>query len=591
MDMDASVAAVPEPETRKTGKAGQLVVALIIFLGFAALLFVPNGLAAGTYSFDSSLFSILLSHFTDGSAADGLLYQLSVYVLIGFYAVTLILTIVSICAKRGGIRACSAIIVLLGMAATAFFAYANISAGIVDGWTSLLASDTTFISLNALFLSFLWGGLWAIILTFIQQKGFGVIKVVTFLLACSFLAVVGKDYIDGYIFPSLLEGIDLGTGTLDTVMEIVFQVLAYVVILNVVVTAICLFIRRTGFVDILRSVIVFVVAVGAFILLGVDVGFSNGLSCLGTVTTAFLALIQLLYIIILCIILRSGRKNAEEAAEPAVEAVPEEEETPEIVTTESNQMAFSGYETEQPAYEAEPAYDPEKADRINQAFEDAAQMTIEDIPAAEEEEAAPEEEPAAEEEEPVYEEAEEEPQAEESFDYEQAQYDSQFNRAYEDLKAAQEAQQAAQEAYEQQQAAYEQQQAYAQQQAYGQQQPYGQQTYAQQQPYGQQTPPPYYYQASPAYGQQGQPNPYYNMNNAGYVPDAFINGLTPSERDEFNKIFISRIYGENKRLPQYVVGGDNREFFTKVFVFMGKYRTVMSDGLIQKIYDYSNLIK
>ena len=583
MDMDTSVAAVPEtvPEKKKTGKAGQLVVALIIFLGFAALLFIPNGLVAGTYAFDSSLFSILLSHFTDGSAADELLYQISVYAVIGFYAVALILTIVSICTPRKSVRSCSNVIVLLGMAVMVLFAYANVSAGITS-WTDLLASDTTFLALNSVLLSFLWGALWAIILTLIQHKGFGVVKVVTFLLACSFLAVVGKDYIDGYIFTSLFEGIELGDGTLYTIMEIAFRVLSYVVVLNVVVAAICLFFRRTGFVDILRSSIVFVVAVAAFVLLGIDKGFSNGLNYIGTVTTAFLALIQLIYIIILCIILRGGKKAqaAEEEAEPAAaeEEIPETGETPEIVTTESNQMAFSGYETEQPAYEAEPAYDAEKAEKINQAFEDAAQMTIEDIPAeeeapAEEEEPVIEEEESAPEEEPVYEETEESPQ-EETFDYEQAQYDSQFNRAYEDLKAAQEAQEAAKQAYEQQQAAY------AQQQAYGQQQPYGQQT------------PPYYYQAPPAYGQPGQPNPYYNnMNTAGYVPDAFINGLTPSERDEFNKIFISRIYGENKRLPAYVVGGDNREFFTKVFVFMGKYRTVMSDGLIQKIYDYSNIIK
>ena len=75
------------------------------------------------------------------------------------------------------------------------------------------------------------------------------------------------------------------------------------------------------------------------------------------------------------------------------------------------------------------------------------------------------------------------------------------------------------------------------------------------------------------------------------MPDAFINGLTAAERDEFNKLFISRIYGENKRLPAYVVGGDNREFFAKIFVFMGRYRNVISDGLLEKIYEYSNLIR
>ena len=58
------------------------------------------------------------------------------------------------------------------------------------------------------------------------------------------------------------------------------------------------------------------------------------------------------------------------------------------------------------------------------------------------------------------------------------------------------------------------------------------------------------------------------------MPDAFLNGLNAAERDEFTKLFISRIYGENKRLPVYTVGGDNSEFFAKIFVFMGRYRNV-----------------
>ena len=79
--------------------------------------------------------------------------------------------------------------------------------------------------------------------------------------------------------------------------------------------------------------------------------------------------------------------------------------------------------------------------------------------------------------------------------------------------------------------------------------------------------------------------------NAGFVPDMFISSLTPAERDEFDRLFISRIYGENKRLPSYQIGGDNREFFSKIFVFMGRYRNVISEGLLEKIYNYSNSIK
>ena len=126
----------------------------------------------------------------------------------------------------------------------------------------------------------------------------------------------------------------------------------------------------------------------------------------------------------------------------------------------------------------------------------------------------------------------------------------------------------------------------AQQQQQAQQQPFYGYNYQQQQQNQQpQTPPPYYGTpyAQP-YGAQG----YYNM---GFVPDMFISSLTPAEREEFDRLFITRIYGDNKRLPAYQIGGDNREFFTKIFVFMGRYRNVISESLLEKIYNYSNAIK
>ena len=105
------------------------------------------------------------------------------------------------------------------------------------------------------------------------------------------------------------------------------------------------------------------------------------------------------------------------------------------------------------------------------------------------------------------------------------------------------------------------------------------------------------YQQPPYYGAQQPYAPPYAQQNAapyyapGYIPDAFLSSLTPAERDEFDRLFISRIYGDNKRLPAYRVGGDNREFFTKIFVFMGRYRNVITDGLLEKIYNYSNSIR
>jgi len=56
-------------------------------------------------------------------------------------------------------------------------------------------------------------------------------------------------------------------------------------------------------------------------------------------------------------------------------------------------------------------------------------------------------------------------------------------------------------------------------------------------------------------------------------------------------LFISRVYGDNKRLPMYRIGGDNKEFFTKVFVFIGRYRNVISDNLLEKIYNQTTFLK
>ena len=240
-------------------------------------------------------------------------------------------------------------------------------------------------------------------------------------------------------------------------------------------------------------------------------------------------------------------------------------ESPFIVGT-NDQMAIRGLEA--PAAQPEvsepapaAATEAKEAAQANAAFEDAAQISIEDIAEQKAEEPASENADYAD---AIRETPAEEVQEEPSFDYEQAKYDGKFNRAYADFAQQQEQQaQAGPQGTETRQTPN-----------YGAQQPYYGNGYAAQQPYAQQ----------PAYGQQ----PYYANN---YIPDAFFSSLTPAEKDEFDRLFISRIYGDNKRLPAYRIGGDNREFFTKVFVFMGRYRNVISDGLLEKIYNYSNSIR
>ena len=53
---------------------------------------------------------------------------------------------------------------------------------------------------------------------------------------------------------------------------------------------------------------------------------------------------------------------------------------------------------------------------------------------------------------------------------------------------------------------------------------------------------------------------------------------------EFRKLFIDMDAPESDRLPRYFVGGDNRLFFKRVFVFITQFRSQISPSLIEKIY-------
>lgn len=92
------------------------------------------------------------------------------------------------------------------------------------------------------------------------------------------------------------------------------------------------------------------------------------------------------------------------------------------------------------------------------------------------------------------------------------------------------------------------------------------------------------YQA-PAYSQPvAAPKAVYDP--TPYTYDSFINMLTPQEKNEFGDLFIANRYGDLNYLPAYVIGGDNREFFRKVFIYLGKFRNHISPELLGKLYDY-----
>lgn len=102
--------------------------------------------------------------------------------------------------------------------------------------------------------------------------------------------------------------------------------------------------------------------------------------------------------------------------------------------------------------------------------------------------------------------------------------------------------------------------------------------------------PPVYVSPSVNFGggyETRQPMSYGYSEN---VYDKFYASLTTGEKLEFKSIFIDNVLGINSRLPKYIIGDSNVEFFQKVFIYIGKYRNHISTGLLEKLYNYVSSI-
>lgn len=83
------------------------------------------------------------------------------------------------------------------------------------------------------------------------------------------------------------------------------------------------------------------------------------------------------------------------------------------------------------------------------------------------------------------------------------------------------------------------------------------------------------------------------VNTAGYdfynskSFDPFIAILSNEERNQFTELFILKYKGVMPEIPDYQVGGDNKEFFRKLFIYLGQYRDRIPDGLLAKIYQFA----
>ncbi len=87
---------------------------------------------------------------------------------------------------------------------------------------------------------------------------------------------------------------------------------------------------------------------------------------------------------------------------------------------------------------------------------------------------------------------------------------------------------------------------------------------------------------APAETPASYPNP--DLDLYGFAFDPFIGTLTFEERKEFIYLFMVHPY---PGIPAYVVGGDNKVFFRKVFVNLGMLRNKISDSLMEKIYEFT----
>lgn len=64
--------------------------------------------------------------------------------------------------------------------------------------------------------------------------------------------------------------------------------------------------------------------------------------------------------------------------------------------------------------------------------------------------------------------------------------------------------------------------------------------------------------------------------------------MNDEERKQFTDLFILKYNGGLRNIPDYIVGGDNREFFRKIFIYLGQHRAMIPDGLLAKMYMFAS---
>lgn len=70
----------------------------------------------------------------------------------------------------------------------------------------------------------------------------------------------------------------------------------------------------------------------------------------------------------------------------------------------------------------------------------------------------------------------------------------------------------------------------------------------------------------------------------GGATDEFMDTLTDNEKVEFVELFLKKSKGTVNGVPDYQIDGDNSDFFPAVFVHINRYRNIVSDALMTKMY-------
>ena len=89
---------------------------------------------------------------------------------------------------------------------------------------------------------------------------------------------------------------------------------------------------------------------------------------------------------------------------------------------------------------------------------------------------------------------------------------------------------------------------------------------------------------APLYDEPEQPAEPTTVYYYGGDTDDFMDTLTDSEKVEFVELFVKKSKGSVNGVPDYVIRADNSDFFPAVFVHINRYRNIVSDELMSKMY-------